>query len=238
MTASAKIQNGWRSILSRVYARDVTQTQREIVSFKIGEGGYTGGPPVPKTPDETLLDLESEGVPLAGGGTCAFVNGSPTVTGLGTSFLADVAIGDWIKPGPEPSTNPFSAGVLGSEEDVWGQVQSVDSNTQITLTANYAGGSHPLSQGRACHESTLPLYTFRKALDAAEVAHFSDLPAITEVTATVDGGEANDDGFGGSPEFFELGLFDSDGVMVAYATVDEEEKILGVALVHLIDIVW
>ena len=239
MAASAKVQNNWRTILARVFSRDVVQAQKEITRFKIGEGGFNVGPPkTPKTPDETLVDLESEGEPLAGGGTVQFVNGSTAVTGLGTSFLADVSVGDWIKPGPTASSNPYSAGTPGSEEDGWGQVQLVNNNLSITLTANYVGATHLLAEGRPCHKASEPLFTFRKTLAAGDVLFNSVIPAITEITATVGAAEANADQLGGSPEFFELGLFDDDGVMVVYVTFDEEEKIVGVQLVHVIDLTF
>lgn len=123
MTSSAKITNGWREILARVYARDgSTQAQVDFTLFKIGEGGSSGGTPI--TPDETYTDLESEGAVLANGGTAVFTNGSATVTGTGTNFTADVSAGEWIKPGPTFSgvgATPQSAGDPGSEYDEWGR---------------------------------------------------------------------------------------------------------------------
>jgi hypothetical protein len=57
-------------------------------------------------------------------GTVSITNGSPIVTGSGTSWLANVSIGDSFK--------------IKSENVVY-SVASVDSDTQITLTISYVG---------------------------------------------------------------------------------------------------
>lgn len=57
-------------------------------------------------------------------GSVSLVNGSNTVTGVGTAWLANVAAGQWFYP-------------VG--EDVGYQVLAVDSDTQLRLTVNYAG---------------------------------------------------------------------------------------------------
>lgn len=243
MTASAIIQVDWRSVLSELWARDVVaayRTKKDIVRFKIGEGGFTGSPKVPITPDENFIDIQSEGAPFAGGGTVEFTNGSTAVTGVGTSFLADVAVNDWIKPGPEPavSTDPFSAGEPGTEEDGWGQVQTVTDNSNIVLTGNYIGATHLQSETRPGHKASTPLFTFRKTLTAADVLDESANPAITRVTCTVALAEANTTQLAVGPEFFELSLFDENGVMVCYHTFDQEDKIPSISLVHVLDTVW
>ena len=57
-------------------------------------------------------------------GTVAVTNGSATVTGTGTAFTANVTAGDFFT-------------VVG--DNAFYTVGSVDSNTQLTLAANYAG---------------------------------------------------------------------------------------------------
>ncbi len=57
-------------------------------------------------------------------GTISVTNGSQTVTGSGTSWLANVAAGDWLFVGGDGTSY---------------EVGSVGSDTGITLTANYAG---------------------------------------------------------------------------------------------------
>jgi hypothetical protein len=59
-------------------------------------------------------------------GTVSVTNGSQTVTGVGTSWLAEVASGDLF--------------VIVGQGIVY-QVAAVGSNTSITLAANYAGTS-------------------------------------------------------------------------------------------------
>lgn len=237
MAVSALVSNGWREILARVYARDITQALAEIVRFKIGEGGSFGG--VPITPDETYTDLESEGAPLASGGTATFNNANAIVTGVGTNFLVDVSPGEWIKPGPTftgVGATPQSAGDPGSEYDEWGQVQSVDSPTQITLTAIYAGVTTvPVREVRKAAE---PLFTFRKTLVAGDLVYTSGLPAIMEATSTVASGEANQDQLLNNPVFYELALLDSNGVQVCYCTFDAQTKVLGVQLVTILDVTF
>jgi hypothetical protein len=236
MPASAIVSEGFRTTLAKVFARDISQSQANITRFKIGEGGSTAG--VPNTPDATRTDLESEGEPLAGGGTATFTNGSATVTGSGTTFLADVSVGEWIKPGPDfapVASFPESAGDPGSEYDVWGEVQSVDNDTQITLTAVYGGAT---IAGREVRKAAEPFYTFRKDFVDADVVYFSDVPAIDEITAIVETGEANTDQLGNDPEFFELGLFDANGVMLVYITVDLEQKNNTIQLNHIIQITY
>lgn len=66
-----------------------------------------------------------DGAPTALAGTLAFTNGSTTVTGTGTSFTTALAAGDHI---------------IGPDNLLY-TVQSIGSNTALTLTANYAGGT-------------------------------------------------------------------------------------------------
>lgn len=235
----AVVSSGWREILARLFARDVVDIFAEITDYKIGEGGFVNVPPkLPIVPDPTFLDLQSEGTRLAAGGICEFTNGSTAVTGFGTSFLADVSVGDWIKPGPSQPMFINSFGVPGTEEDGWGQVFSVNNNVSITLTAPYVGATHLLAENRNCFKASAPLFTFRKPLANADVLFASGNPAITEITAIVLAGEANANQLGGSPEFYELGLFDQHGVMVVYMTFPLETKTVAVQLNHIIELVF
>lgn len=237
MAISAKITNGWREILARVFSRDISQALAEITRFKIGEGGSSGGLPI--TPDETFTDLESEGDPLSGGGTAIFTNGSTAVVGTGTSFLSDVSAGEWIKPGPTfvgGGATPQSSGDPGTEYDEWGEVLTVTDNENIVLASNYTGVT--TASGRQVRKASEPLYTFRKDLAAGDVVYSSGLPAITEVTSLVGSSEANSDQLGNNPIFYELGLFDSNGVMVAYVTFDAVTKVSGVQLNAIVDLVF
>jgi hypothetical protein len=236
LSVNATVQESWRGVLARVFARDVADAQSEIVLFKIGEGGFTGAPKVPKAPDAAIADIESEGAALVSGGTVGFVNGSPTVTGVGTTFTGDLVAGEWIKPGPDFTGVSFgSAGVPGTEYDEWGQILSVDNDLQVTLMANYTGATVLL---RECRKATEPLFTFRKTLVAGDVLLLTTTPAIDEIMAIVAAGEANLDQLGNNPEFFELGLYDANGVMLVYVTFDLETKSGAVQLNHVIQLVF
>lgn len=237
-SVQAVVQEGWRTIVARVFARDVTDAQADIAYFKIGEGGFIDVPPkTPITPDPSFRDLQSEGVSLPSGGICEFTNGSAIVSGSLTSFLADLVPGDWVKPGPLPSTFVNSSGQPGTEEDGWGQILTVDSNIQVTLTAPYVGATHLFAEARDCRSADEPLFTFRKAFVDADVIFASAVPAIDEITAVVLAGEANADQLLNSPEFYELGLFDDNGVMLVYMTFPVETKTGAVQLNHIIELV-
>jgi len=237
LSVQGVIPRVWRTVLARVFARDVADTQADFTVFKLGEGGYVDVPPKqPIAPDEIRTDLASEGEALAGGGTATFTNGSPLVVGSGTAFLTDLAPGDWVKPGPDMTGVSYgSAGVPGTEYDDWSQILTVDSNIQVTLTAPFVGAT---IAGRDVRASDTPLYTFRKTLIASDVTFFSAVPAITEIDAITLAAEANINFLGGSPEFFEIGIFDSNGVMVAYVTFDLQTKTIGVQLNNVIQIVY
>ena len=62
-------------------------------------------------------------------GTVAVTNGSAIVTGTGTSWLANLKAGDFFNAGSNARVDP---------DATWYEIQSVDSDTQITLTVVYA----------------------------------------------------------------------------------------------------
>jgi hypothetical protein len=63
-------------------------------------------------------------------GTVAVTNGNPTVTGSGTLWVGKVAAGDFIK-----------VGAPGSNNRNYYEILTVNSNTSLTLTANYPGAT-------------------------------------------------------------------------------------------------
>ena len=67
-------------------------------------------------------------------GTVSVTNASAIVTGSGTTFTGNVSVGD-----------KFGVGALLNRSTafpkIWFEVQSVDSDTQLTLTANYSGAT-------------------------------------------------------------------------------------------------
>lgn len=240
MAAKADVQDGWEEVLARIFAQDVTDVFAEIGRFKIGEGHFVDVPP--KTvldPDPTFLDLASEGTPLAGGGTAIFTNASAGVVGTGTSFLADVSPGDWIKPGPTflvEGLKTNSSGDIGSEYDDWGQVQTVVDDLNITLVAPYIGPT--VVGSRAVHKAAEPHFVFRKALTAPDVLFLSANPAITEITGTVLAGEANLNQLGNNPDFFEFGVFDVNNVMLVHMSFPLVTKTGAIQLNQVVELEW
>lgn len=239
---SAIVQEGWREVLARLYALDVAQAFAEPYRFKVGEGAFIDVPPKePISPDATREDLFSEGDAVAG--TATFTGGNASVVGVGTTFLSDVAPGDWIKPGPTfgvlgglEGATERSAGDIGSEYDVWGEVLLVPSDTSITLTAPYGGATTAVP--RAVHKAEAPFFTFRKLFSPADVIFSSGVPAITEFTAILLAGEANANQLLASPEFFELGIFDANNVMMVHMTFPLESKTAAVQLNHIIELIF
>jgi len=63
-------------------------------------------------------------------------------------------------------------------------------------------------------------------------------PNVVRLECEVDFGEANDDGFGNPPEFWELGVFDSAGHMVAYFTFPVDTKTILNQLLYEIDLIF
>lgn len=239
---SAIVQEGWREVQARLYSLDAAQSYAEPYLFKIGEGGFVDLPPKePVTPDPTRDDIFSEGDAVAG--TATFTNLSATVTGVGTTFLADVSPGDWVKPGPTfgvlgglEGANARSAGDIGSEYDEWAEVLAVPGNTSITLTAPYTGATTAVP--RALHKAAAPFLTFRKLFSPADVIFSSGVPAITEFTAIVLAAEANANQLLATPEFFEIGIFDANNVMMVHMTFPLESKTGAVQLNHIIELIF
>lgn len=87
------------------------------------------------------------------------------------------------------------------------------------------GGRSPKAPDPALHDIesvTSSLYYFEKQFGATDLVFVS--PSIMQVRCKLDGIESNDDGSGNEPKFFELGIFDDQGVLVAYTTFPEQTK--------------
>lgn len=77
------------------------------------------------------------------------------------------------------------------------------------------------------------LFTFQDSIPSGDIIVTEDSNVISEastgapvlqVTVLVEDTEANDDGSGNHPEFFEVGLFDDNDIMVFYGTYPGETK--------------
>lgn len=117
---------------------------------------------VPSAELITAANVSDEAVTLYSTGTVAVTNGSPNITGTGTSWLARVRPGmNFVGP------NAVSMTVL-----------SVTSNTALVLTANYAGST---LSGQA-YSIREPRYTANGVLDSADAAR-NNLDKIVESMA-------------------------------------------------------
>lgn len=75
-------------------------------------------------------------------------------------------------------------------------------------------------------------YVFTKSIAPSKVTELTD--TSVKIECIVETTEANDDGFGDAPEFWELAIFDSDGDMISYTTFYGQPKTDGVALRHYV----
>lgn len=89
----------------------------------------TAAPVVGNTIDQVIDEAGLYGNVAAGyvTGTVSVTNGSATVTGAGTAWVGKVAAGDFIR-----------VGTMNAANRKYYEILSVNSNTQLTLTANYA----------------------------------------------------------------------------------------------------
>ena len=110
--------------------------------------------------------------PIYDAGTVDVTNGSATVTGSGTTWSSELKAGDY-----------FRIGGLNDANAVWYEIQSVDSDTQITLTTAY-------NEATATGQS----YTVRKVFttkdtDTWRVVQFTDANLGDIVAMTNQGGD-------------------------------------------------
>jgi hypothetical protein len=75
---------------------------------------------------------------------------------------------------------------------------------------------------------------YEKNFIAADMTFIS--PSTIEFRCKLDPTEANDDGLGNSPKFFELGIFDQNGNMLSYATFDEQTKTATKSLISYVQV--
>ena len=217
--------DGFKRRLARHYKGAITLSH--VSYFKIGEGGYqwSGGVKVPAAPSAARTKLVSDGDSLTNAITC--VNGSPAVTGSG--FLAEV----------QPYLGQPNGCWIRLDADLWWhKVQSVTDDNNLVLTGNYskAGGAGAGSVIHAGIAPDAPLYTFKKAIVPAADITFIE-PNKSKILCLVAQPEANQDEEGNDPEFFEIGIYDADDVMLCYVTFPKETKNITVNLTHNITFV-
>lgn len=91
----------------------------EWLNLIIGAGGVTA------FNNSNAYLAVGDGGPSALTGTVTLTNGSTSVTGSGTAFTTELAVGDYV--------------YLNAQKTQLGKVASIGSNTALTLTANYGG---------------------------------------------------------------------------------------------------
>jgi len=201
----AVITDTGRNQLAQHLVLDVAQVQFSF--FKIGEGGFVeaGAVKTPKVPSATLTRLEADGTVLTG--TLTFSNGSPNVSGSGSSFLSEIQIGEFVRL---------------DADLVWAQVSNIVDDNNLILTGGYTG------VGGAGPGSTIgdALFVFQKTFVGTDLTFEGD--GLCTAVAFLDFSEANDDGFGSNPEFFEVGFFDTASNMIAYGTFPGETKTIDI----------
>jgi hypothetical protein len=79
-------------------------------------------------------------------------------------------------------------------------------------------------------------YYFEKVIGASDVTFV--MPSTIEFRCKLNPTDANDDGYGNPPKFFELGLYDDFGNMIAYTTFDEQTKTETKSLITYVQVVF
>lgn len=88
------------------------------------------------------------------------------------------------------------------------------------------GGNVPVapdpSREDLAAEDDPALFAYRKDLTVSDISFIS--PSIIQLRCQLLPTEANDNGSGENPKFFEIGIFDLNDKMIGYATFDEQTK--------------
>ena len=79
-------------------------------------------------------------------------------------------------------------------------------------------------------------YVFTKSFVGGDIVFSS--PTTVSCTCLLDFGDANDDGYGNDPEFWEIGIFDSDDNMLAHGTFPQQTKNISVQLSNTVNFVF
>jgi hypothetical protein len=134
-------------------------------------------------------------------------------------IVPDIARETWAKAdvGSGNGHSKFSYFKIGCGgwTDSSGTKEPIDPTTKKGLTdldCIENSGSYPAASQ----------YYFQKSLTSGDIAYEADRKS--RGTCTISFTEANDDGLGNPPEFWEIGIFDENDVMVVYGTFPKETK--------------
>ena len=84
--------------------------------------------------------------------------------------------------------------------------------------------------------SSPTLFEFQKNLIATDFTFIA--PSTIQIRCRLVESEANDNGFGDSPRFFELGVFDQNSNLLIYCTFSEQTKSASKILNNLVQVVF
>jgi hypothetical protein len=148
----------------------------------------------------------------------------PVSTGVLTTEAADKFAEALVNGDAMVAPSYFRFGEGGWYDDAGTQRPRTPDAAQLDIDCIENPGLYP-AQGR---------YYFEKAFSPGDVV--AESPGICACTCFLDFGEANDDGFANDPEFWEIGVYDSDDVLLAYCTFQMETKNAGKQLEHVVRI--
>lgn len=141
------------------------------------------------------------------------------ITNLGREVFAKSFLAS-LSGYPQTRVSYFQIGMGGFVQTVNGRIPKNPDPARTNLEATGAPGS----------------LIFQKSFGAADVGFGP--PSFANLTLFIGLNEANDDGLGNPPKFYELGVFDDLNNMMAYGTFPEETKTNSKTLNHVVTIVF
>jgi len=79
-------------------------------------------------------------------------------------------------------------------------------------------------------------FAYQKSFVGGDIVEIS--PGVLRCRCFLDFGEANNDGFGNSPEFWEIGVYTATGKLLTYATFPLQLKDATKSIENFVDILW
>lgn len=116
----------------------------------------------------------------------------------------------------------FKVGEGGWIDPGSGRIPRTPDSTLTDLDCKVNPGRYPNPDDRAYYPAAVPPPDIGKAFVPADISFVA--PSTIRLRCRLEAVEFNDDGFGNSPEIWELGVFDSDGDMLAYFTFPKQIK--------------
>jgi hypothetical protein len=115
----------------------------------------------------------------------------------------------------------FRIGVKGYLDTVQGRIPKDPDPSLTDVEANGSDASN---------------YRLQKSFSSSDVVFLT--PSTIQFRCRLVATEGNDDGDGNNPRFFEIGIFDSNDVLIAYGTFDEQTKNPAKILTNYVQVVF